>query len=80
MYQVECELADSVMRPVEHAPVLSVIIPTFSRAKEMVVAVESIANQVTDRFSARSRSSSRQRLGTDTTRRPGDGWPKPIGS
>ncbi len=46
MYQVECELADSVMRPVEHAPVLSVIIPTFSRAKEMVVAVESIANQV----------------------------------
>ena len=46
MHQVECELVDSVMRPVEHAPVLSVMIPTFSRAEELTVAVESIASQV----------------------------------
>lgn len=46
MYEVECELADSLMRPVEHAPVLSVVIPTFNRPKEMAEAVESIADQV----------------------------------
>lgn len=46
MYEVECELADSLMRPVEPAPVLSVVIPTFSRPREMAEAVESIAAQV----------------------------------
>jgi Glycosyl transferase family 2 len=46
MSEVEFELADSLMRPVEHAPVLSVVIPTFSRPKEVTEAVESIAAQV----------------------------------
>ena len=46
MREVECELADSLMRPVEHAPVLSVVIPTFRRPQELTEAVESIAAQV----------------------------------
>jgi glycosyltransferase involved in cell wall biosynthesis len=46
MYEVDCELAESLMRPVEREPVLSVVIPTFSRPTEMIEAVESIASQV----------------------------------
>jgi glycosyltransferase involved in cell wall biosynthesis len=46
MYEVDCELADSLIKPVDHAPVLSVVIPTYSRTKEMVDSVESIAAQV----------------------------------
>jgi len=46
MYEVECELADSLMRPVERAPVLSVVIPTFCRPLEVTEAVVSIAQEV----------------------------------
>jgi len=45
---IECELVDSLMRPVEQAPVLSVVIPTFFRPKEMTDAVISVASQVDD--------------------------------
>ncbi len=46
MFKVECELIDSLMRPVEQAPVLSVVIPTFHRPRELTEAVVSIARQV----------------------------------
>src|SRR3569833_3810002 len=43
---VDCELADSLMRPVERAPLLSIVIPTFNRPKEVTEAVQSIASEV----------------------------------
>ena len=46
MFEVECELADSLMRPLQDTPVLSIVIPTFSRPREMAEAVESIASQI----------------------------------
>ncbi len=46
MFKMDCELTDSLMRPVEKTPTLSVVVPTFSRPKEMAEAVASIADQI----------------------------------
>jgi glycosyltransferase involved in cell wall biosynthesis len=46
MFIVECELADSLLRPAPQPPVLSVIVPTWNRPKEMSDAVVSIAGQI----------------------------------
>jgi glycosyltransferase involved in cell wall biosynthesis len=46
MFILECELADSLMRPAAQPPVLSVVVPTWSRPKEMTEAVVSIAEQI----------------------------------
>ena len=46
MATVECELADSLMRPVAQAPVLSVVVPTYCRPAELTLAVTSIAQQI----------------------------------
>jgi hypothetical protein len=43
---IDCELVDSLMRPIEQAPVLSVVVPTYERPREMTEAVQSIADQV----------------------------------
>lgn len=39
-------LADSLIRPLEQPPVLTVVVPTFSRPVEMAFAVASIADQI----------------------------------
>jgi glycosyltransferase involved in cell wall biosynthesis len=39
-------LADRLVRPLEQAPVLTVVIPTFSRPAEMALAVASVADQI----------------------------------
>lgn len=46
MYRLECELVDSLMRPVTQPPVLSVVVITWNRPKEMTEAVVSIAEQI----------------------------------
>ena len=46
MFILECELADSLIRPVAEPPVLTVVIITWRRPKEMTEAVVSIAEQI----------------------------------
>jgi glycosyltransferase involved in cell wall biosynthesis len=46
MFILECELSDSLMRPVSRPPVLSVVIITWNRPKEVTEAVVSIADQI----------------------------------
>ena len=46
MYRLECEVVDSLMRPTPRPPVLSVVIPTWRRPKELTEAVVSIGGQV----------------------------------
>ena len=46
MFVLECELVESLLRPVVEPPVLSVVIPTFRRPQELTEAVVSIADQV----------------------------------
>jgi len=43
---LDCVLTDSLLRPIERRPILSIVIPTFSRPQEMAVAVASIAAQI----------------------------------
>lgn len=46
MYRLECELTDSLLRPVSEPPVLSIVIITWRRPKEVTEAVVSIAEQI----------------------------------
>lgn len=46
MSKLECALADSLIRPITETPVLSIIIPTYHRAAEMIVTVQTIADQL----------------------------------
>jgi hypothetical protein len=46
MFILECELVDSLMRPAPQPPILSVIVPTWRRPKELTEAVVSIAEQI----------------------------------
>ena len=46
MFILECELSDSLMRPLSQPPVLSVVIITWNRPKEVTEAVVSIAEQI----------------------------------
>ena len=46
MPRTECALTDSLMRPADAQPVLSVVIPTWNRPDELSVAVSSIAGQI----------------------------------
>ena len=46
MFVLECELVESLLRPVAEPPVLSVVIPTFRRPQELTEAVVSIAGQI----------------------------------
>jgi hypothetical protein len=46
MFRLECELSDSLMRPLLQPPLLSVVILTYHRPKEMAEAVASIADQI----------------------------------
>ncbi len=46
MFILECELADSLMRQAAQPPVVSVVVPTWNRPKEMTEAVVSIASQI----------------------------------
>lgn len=48
MSKLECALADSLIRPVAEQPVLSIVIPTYERADELQVTVQSIAVQLKD--------------------------------
>jgi glycosyltransferase involved in cell wall biosynthesis len=48
MPKLECALADSLIRPVAQPPVLSIIIPTYERAAELQLTVQSIAEQLKD--------------------------------
>jgi glycosyltransferase involved in cell wall biosynthesis len=46
MSEFDRPLADSLIRPLARTPVLSVVIPTFQRPDEMILAVTSVANQI----------------------------------
>jgi glycosyltransferase involved in cell wall biosynthesis len=46
MFILECELVDSLTRPAPQPPVLSVIVTTWNRPKEVTEAVVSIAEQI----------------------------------
>jgi glycosyltransferase involved in cell wall biosynthesis len=48
MPKLDCPVVESVFRPVDEAPVLSIVIPTYNRATELIVAVSSLAEQLTD--------------------------------
>ena len=43
---LECELAESRIRPLDAQPLLSIVVPSFNRPMEMATAIGSIANQV----------------------------------
>ena len=45
---LECPLAESHLRPLDVQPVLSIIIPSYCRAAELVQATSSIADQLTN--------------------------------
>jgi glycosyltransferase involved in cell wall biosynthesis len=46
MPKLECALADSLIRPFAEPPVLSIVIPTYERAAELQLTVQSIADQL----------------------------------
>ncbi|MGC1302363.1 MAG: glycosyltransferase [Caulobacteraceae bacterium] len=46
MYKLECPIAESAWRDIAEPPVLSIVVPTFNRTGELVVAVSSIAGQL----------------------------------
>lgn len=46
MSKLECALADSLIRPLAAEPVLSIVIPTYNRATELQLTVQSIADQL----------------------------------
>jgi glycosyltransferase involved in cell wall biosynthesis len=43
---LECRIADSLLKPLSQPPLLSIIVPTFDRTPEMIVAVDSLASQL----------------------------------
>lgn len=45
---MECRVAEARLKPLDQRPVLSVVVPTWERVPEMVMAVESLACQLTD--------------------------------
>lgn len=47
MTNFDCALSDSLIRPFDAAPVLSIVVPTYNRPEELQVAVRSIARQIT---------------------------------
>jgi glycosyltransferase involved in cell wall biosynthesis len=48
MPKLECALADSQLPPLAQQPLLSIVIPTYERADELQVTVQSIGNQLKD--------------------------------
>jgi glycosyltransferase involved in cell wall biosynthesis len=48
MSKLECALADSLIRPITETPVLSIVIPTYHRPAELIVTVQTIADQLVD--------------------------------
>ncbi len=48
MPKLECALADSRLPTLAQQPVLSIVIPTYERADELQVTVQSIASQLKD--------------------------------
>ena len=42
----ECALSDSLIRPLDHEPLLSIVIPTFNRPNELILTVQCIADQL----------------------------------
>jgi hypothetical protein len=45
---LDCPVTETRLKPIDQKPVLSIVIPTWDRVPEMVMAVESLASQVTD--------------------------------
>ncbi len=46
MSVVECALSDSLVRPLDQEPLLSIVIPTFNRPNELILTVQCIADQL----------------------------------
>jgi glycosyltransferase involved in cell wall biosynthesis len=42
----DCALADSLIRPIDQAPVLSIVIPTWGRPQQVSFAIASVARQI----------------------------------
>ncbi len=47
MYQLDCPRSESLFRELAEPPVLSVVVPTYNRPAELIVAVSSVADQLT---------------------------------
>ena len=45
---LDCPVTETRLKPIGQKPVLSIVIPTWNRVPEMVMAVESLASQITD--------------------------------
>lgn len=45
---LDCPVTETRLKPIGQKPVLSIVIPTWERVPEMVMAVESLASQITD--------------------------------
>lgn len=48
MYALDCAVSESLIRPLDASPLLSIIVPTYNRPEELRVAVESLCAQITD--------------------------------
>lgn len=48
MAKLECPVVESLFRPLDAAPVLSIVVPTYNRTSELILAVSSIAEQLTE--------------------------------
>ncbi len=48
MYELDCPRSESVFRDLAEPPVLSIVVPTHNRPAELIVAVSSLADQLTD--------------------------------
>jgi glycosyltransferase involved in cell wall biosynthesis len=46
MYNLECPIAESLIRPFDRPPVLSVVIPSYKRTPELIFTITSLADQV----------------------------------
>ena len=46
MTKLECALADSLIKPVNDQPFLSIVIPTHNRPDELALTVQCIADQL----------------------------------
>jgi glycosyltransferase involved in cell wall biosynthesis len=42
----DCALADCFLKPIDQAPILSVIVPTWGRPQQVAVAIASVASQI----------------------------------
>jgi glycosyltransferase involved in cell wall biosynthesis len=43
---LECRLAESLIKPIAQAPLLTIFVPTFNRTREMIETVDCLASQV----------------------------------